>query len=109
MKTIDLHVHSTFSDGTQTPTELVKEAAACGLRAFALTDHDSTKGIEEALEAARTYDLEVIPGIELSTALNGKEIHILGHYINPYNESLASHLERFVQLREERNHKICSL
>ena len=109
MKTIDLHVHSTFSDGTQTPTELVKEAVACGLRAFALTDHDSTKGIEEALEAARTYDLEVIPGIELSTALNGKEIHILGHYINPYNESLSSHLERFVQLREERNHKICSL
>ncbi|MFR5703655.1 MAG: PHP domain-containing protein [Eubacterium ramulus] len=66
-KTIDLHVHSTASDGTFTPTELVAEAKRCGLSAFALTDHDTVDGISEALAASEASGLEVIPGVELST------------------------------------------
>ena len=67
IKTIDLHVHSTASDGTFTPTELVAEAKRCGLSAFALTDHDTVDGISEALAAGEASRLEVIPGVELST------------------------------------------
>ena len=77
MKQIDLHVHSDKSDGTMTPSQLVRHAAACGLSAFALTDHDSTDGIEEALFAAIPYGIEVIPGIEFSTAYLGQDIHIV--------------------------------
>ena len=66
-KTIDLHVHSTASDGTFTPMELVAEAKRCGLAAFALTDHDTVDGVSEALAAGKASGLEVIPGVELST------------------------------------------
>lgn len=75
-KTIDLHVHSTASDGTFTPTELVAEAKRCGLSAFALTDHDTVDGISEALAAGEASGLEVIPGVELSTEYNETEIHV---------------------------------
>ena len=67
MNTIDLHVHSTYSDGTDTPTELVRKAAAADLKAFALTDHDTTDGIAEAVNAGYAMGIEVIPGIEIST------------------------------------------
>ena len=86
MQAIDLHVHSTFSDGTLTPTELVDLAIKSNLEAFALTDHDTTDGIEEAYTASVGKDIEVIPGIEFSTEYKKKDIHILGYYINPYNE-----------------------
>lgn len=77
MKRIDLHVHSTRSDGTLTPSELVQHAAACNVQAFALTDHDNTDGLEEALKAAEQYHIEVIPGIEFSTEYHGHDIHIV--------------------------------
>lgn len=64
MKTIDLHVHSTYSDGSLTPEELVALALSAGLSAFALTDHDTTDGIDEAVRAARGSGLEIVPGIE---------------------------------------------
>ena len=64
---VDLHTHSSFSDGTLTPTELVKLAAQTGLSSIALTDHDTTDGVCEALAAADRYGVEVIPGVELST------------------------------------------
>lgn len=77
MKLIDLHAHSTQSDGTLPPAELVRHAAACGLTAFALTDHDTTDGLAEALPAASECGIEVIPGIEFSTEYLDRDIHII--------------------------------
>ena len=78
MNTVDLHTHSTRSDGTFTPSELVTLAAEKGLSAFALTDHDTAAGIDEAMEAAAGTNVEVIPGIELSTKYHEKDVHIVG-------------------------------
>lgn len=94
-KTIDLHVHSTASDGTFTPTELVAEAKRCGLSAFALTDHDTVDGISEALAAGEASGLEVIPGVELSTEYNETEIHVVGLFIDPANTDLQAELAKF--------------
>lgn len=105
-KTIDLHVHSTASDGTFTPTELVTEAERCGLSAFALTDHDTVDGVDEALTAGKQAGLEVIPGVELSTEYKGIEIHIVGLFINPSNESLLTELAKFRDNRDNRNLKM---
>lgn len=107
MQAIDLHVHSTFSDGTLTPSQLVDLAVKSNLEAFALTDHDTTDGIKEALEASEAYDLEVIPGIEFSTEYKKKDIHILGYYINPYNETFKAKVLEFRESRENRNRKMC--
>ena len=81
MKGIDLHVHSLCSDGTYTPSELVKYALEKQLKAFALTDHDTVDGVQEAFDAAMGTGLTVVPGVELSTEYEGKDIHILGLYI----------------------------
>lgn len=78
MKCIDLHVHSTCSDGTLTPAELVQYALKKHLQAFALTDHDTVAGLDEAFLAAKGTSLEVISGIEFSTEYHGKDIHIVG-------------------------------
>ena len=78
MRWVDLHVHSNKSDGTLPPTELVSLARRIGLSAFALTDHDSTQGVEEAVEAGRDCGVEVIPGIEVSTEYDGTDVHIVG-------------------------------
>ena len=107
MQAIDLHVHSTFSDGTLTPTQLVELALKSNLEAFALTDHDTTEGIEEALLAAKNQDIEVIPGIEFSTEYKGKDIHILGYYINPYDKHFCDKVAEFRNSREIRNRKMC--
>ena len=80
MDTIDLHTHSTFSDGTFTPLQLVKYAEEKGLKAFAITDHDTTEGIKEA-KSIET-NVEVISGVEISTRYDKKEIHIVGLYVN---------------------------
>ena len=107
MKAVDLHVHSTRSDGTYTPAELVEYAIKKDLRAFALTDHDTTTGIAEAVTASANSCVEVIPGIEFSTEYNGKDIHIVGLYI-PYNDPLfMERLEEFQDSRTLRNMKMC--
>lgn len=90
---IDLHVHSTESDGTLTPVELIAAAKEAGLSAIAITDHDTCSGIKKATEAAANAGIELVPGIELSTAYtfpNGteKEIHVVGLYIDPDNPEL---------------------
>ena len=90
MRKIDLHVHSTFSDGTLTPTELVLHAIEMRLCAMALTDHDTIDGIQEAMIAGAENNLEIIPGIELSTFYNNKEIHIVGLYIDYTNEAFRT-------------------
>ncbi|MCT4598044.1 MAG: PHP domain-containing protein [Vallitalea sp.] len=105
-KYIDLHVHSTVSDGTYTPCELVKYASEKKLAAIALTDHDCIFGIEEAKECAKKYDIEVISGIEFSTKYKDTEIHILGLYIDETNEDFIKNLDYIVKSRELRNEKM---
>jgi predicted metal-dependent phosphoesterase TrpH len=99
---IDLHLHSTASDGTTPPSGVVELAAAHGLRSIALTDHDSTSGIAEAREAGSRIGVEVIAGIELSTAVKRGELHMLGYLIDPENEILRERLQRFRDSRERR-------
>jgi len=108
MKTIDLHVHSCLSDGTCTPEELVTLACSTGLSAFALTDHDTTAGIDRALEASHGTDVEVIPGIEFSTRWQHRDIHILGYFMDYHAPSFQERLKAFIGDRSERNIKMCA-
>ena len=80
---VDLHTHTTASDGTYAPRELVAEAASRGVRVLAITDHDSTEGLPEAFEEAeRRRPLEVLPGIEINCDVEGAEIHVLGYLMD---------------------------
>lgn len=163
---VDLHVHSTRSDGTFTPTELVDYAVKKGLSAFALTDHDTVDGLDEAMQyaaglraqaesknvfphqrdagqpavpvpeshpqgfghmvpgtkttsseatspetAVKSSALipEVVPGVELSTEYQGKDVHILGLFIDHHNDRFLEYLRNFVDSRDTRNHKMCAL
>lgn len=106
---IDLHVHSTASDGTLTPAQLVEEAKKKGLLAFALTDHDTVDGIAEARDAAKKASVELIPGVELSTEYDGKEIHMVGLFLDETNEELLNHLTHFRDNRDNRNLKMYQL
>ena len=106
MKNIDLHVHSCYSDGTLTPTELVHLAQKSALSTFALTDHDTIAGIHEALEAAEQTDIHVIPGTELSAYYVDREIHILGLNLNPYHPALVDSLRDVEAIRDDRNQKM---
>ncbi|MBM7505297.1 PHP domain-containing protein [Agromyces aurantiacus] len=90
----DLHTHSTVSDGTDTPAELVGAAARAGLRAFAITDHDSTAGWAEASDAARAAGLILIPGMELSTRVQFSSVHVLGYLVDPLDAGLREETER---------------
>lgn len=104
----DLHLHTNESDGTWSPTELVHEAIKLGLSAIAITDHDTTAGINEALAVA-PEKIEVIPGIELSSREpNGEDVHILGLWIDPDSSDLNNQLAMFKEERIKRNGKILS-
>lgn len=107
MKTIDLHVHSYFSDGSLSPEELTRLAIATGLSAYALTDHDTVDGIDRALQAAEGTGLEVIPGIEFSTRWQHRDIHILGYFIDYRSPSFQEQLHGFINSRNARNEKMC--
>ena len=107
MPIADLHLHTTASDGRLTPTQLMELVARRGLRAVAVTDHDSTEGLAEALEAASAYpDLRVIPGIELSTDVPGNEIHVLAYYIQYTDPGVQERLARFREGRLDRARKM---
>lgn len=125
---VDLHVHSNRSDGSFSPTQLVDYAVKKGLAAFALTDHDTVDGLEEAIQYAhnlKTIDStlcedsivrnkgasvpEVIPGIEFSTEYQGQDIHIVGLYIDYRDAGFQSQLQAFVDSRITRNRKMCRL
>ena len=96
---IDLHSHSKISDGEYSPAALVRKAHAEGLDALALTDHDTTGGLGEALATAAELGFELIPGIELSAFVGAREVHLLGHFIDPGDAALS----RLVgELREQR-------
>lgn len=99
----DLHVHSNISDGTFTPEEVAVLAHEAGLHAIALTDHDSLDGVARCMAAGKKLGLEVIPGVELSGDFHGKEIHILGYFIDSENNTLKQTLENVIQEREARN------
>lgn len=112
MQPIDLHVHSNKSDGSFTPAELVDYAKAKGLSAFALTDHDTVEGIPEALQRAKEVadgHLEVIPGVEISTEYLGRDVHIVGLYIDYTKEDFVGRLKEYRDNRDTRNQKICAL
>ena len=90
---VDLHLHTTFSDGTLTPTELVNLCASRGLKVIAVSDHDSTEGLPEAMAAAEAHpDLTIIPAIELSTDIPGSEIHVLGYFIDTSDQDFQNTL-----------------
>ncbi len=103
MNFIDLHVHSNASDGTMTPSEVVSAALEKNLCAISLTDHDTIDGIEEAIEAASSTNLRVIPGIELSCYYKNREIHILGLFVDHTNTSFKKELIVLKKARAHRN------
>ena len=93
---VDLHLHTLASDGRLTPTQLVQLAARQGLRTISVSDHDTTDGLAEAMEAAQKFPgLRIIPGIELSADVPGDEVHVLGYFIDPGDPGLQSELARF--------------
>jgi len=100
---IDLHIHSVFSDGSDTPTELVGLAAKKKLRAISLTDHDTMDGTLEAMEAGDRWKIKIIPGLELSAIHKDSYMHILGYGMNRHHPDLAAGLNRLQNAREERN------
>lgn len=108
MKCVDLHVHSNASDGTLTPKEVVKAAAKAGLSAFALTDHDTVQGVDEAIKAASNLNLEVIPGVEISTRYKEKEIHIVGLFLDHHDTTLLNGLGNEIDIRNKRNEALIS-
>ena len=99
----DLHTHSQASDGMQPSSENVRIAHNKGLAAVAITDHDTVAGVEEALAAGEEYGIVVVPGVEISTRLKGKEIHVLGYYVDIKNPEFLNRLETLRRTREERN------
>lgn len=103
MNTVDLHTHSTYSDGTFIPKELIAYAKEKGLSAIALTDHDTVAGVSEAIGYGAEYGIEVIPGIEVSTEYEDTEIHIVGLFVDVNNKELLSALDNFRLGRQNRN------
>ena len=99
---IDLHLHTTASDGRCTPAELVERAARAGLTVMAVTDHDTTAAVSEVADAGRARGIEVIAGIEITAVEDGRDIHMLGYFINPADVQLSGFLSRQRTQRIER-------
>lgn len=107
MKLIDLHTHSTASDGSYTPTELVRAAAEAGLAAVAISDHDCIDGLAEAISAGRELELEVVPGVEISLQRpGGGSMHMLGLWVDHLDPGLNQGLALLQEARAKRNPKI---
>jgi len=97
---VDLHVHTYHSDGVHSPTEVVVMAAAKGLKAIAVADHDSVSGVDEALEAGRRLGIEVVPAVELSIGFRDfHDVHLLGYFIDHRDEDFKARLEEFRSAR----------
>jgi hypothetical protein len=103
---IDLHAHSTFSDGSLTPEELAQLAAETGLTAMALTDHDCTAGVPRFVAACASHGIQGIPGVEISADVKKGTLHMLGYFLDIGNETLEAVLVRIRQGREVRNREI---
>ena len=103
---IDLHLHSTYSDGTMTPAELVDCAAKSGLVAISVTDHDTVAGTGETIAAGNETGIEVVAGLEISSEYRGLNVHLLGYDFDWRNRHLSAVLERLQKSRADRNKKI---
>lgn len=106
MSYIDLHTHTTASDGTDAPSKLVLNAVDKKLSAIAITDHDTVSGIPEALETAKHLPIDVISGIELSCLYDDKDLHMLGYFVDYTNELFLDKLEELKKKREFRNEQM---
>jgi predicted metal-dependent phosphoesterase TrpH len=106
---IDLHTHSTASDGIYSPTELLHRAKDIGLRVVALTDHDSTDGLLEAAQVASKLDIELIPGIEINTDVAGGEVHVLGYFPEYERPAFQAVLKVLRDARERRGQRMVEL
>jgi predicted metal-dependent phosphoesterase TrpH len=106
MVRIDLHAHTTASDGSLTPEELVRLAKQQGVATLAVTDHDTIAGLSQAVTEGRQAGVEIIPGIEISCLFGETELHILGYFINPDDPHLGPALAQYLASREERNPRI---
>lgn len=102
MSGYDLHTHSTFSDGTESPTRNVTMAIERALTGIGITDHDTFDGLDEAFAAAEGGDLEVVPGIEFSAEYDGASLHVLGYWVDPTHEALRAELTRLIDSRFRR-------
>ena len=105
---VDLHLHSTASDGSLSPSAVVWAARAGGLDVISITDHDTVAGVAEAV-AALPDAMHVVPGVELSTTLDGVELHMLGYFIDPHNAELVAHAEHAVEARRQRVQRMLEL
>jgi predicted metal-dependent phosphoesterase TrpH len=99
---VDLHTHTTASDGALAPEELVRHAVRSGLEAIAITDHDSVEGIQSAWQTARELPLDIVPGVELSAVHEGADVHILGFFIDHRDPTLLRSLAELRECRHER-------
>lgn len=99
---LDLHTHTTASDGAWTPEAVVASAAAGGLDVISITDHDTAAAVEAARRAAEGVDLQVVPGVELSSTHQGRDVHILGYFIDTEAPAMVRHVDRAGRRREER-------
>ena len=106
-KLCDLHTHSTYSDGTYTPAQLICAAQALGLSAITLSDHNTVAGLPAFLEAAANTEIEAVPGVEFSTEYEGTELHILGLYIRPcHYDEVNRLLRQFIDRKEKSNREL---
>ncbi len=106
MRRVDLHIHTTASDGSLSPREVVNYAKEKGLAAVAITDHDTTAGVKEAVEEGKRIGVEVVEGVELSVDFSGGTMHLLGYFIDPEDKELNERLRIVQRARAERNEKM---
>ncbi|MCU0506921.1 MAG: PHP domain-containing protein [Anaerolineae bacterium] len=109
MNQVDLHTHTTASDGQFTPAQLVQRACRVGLKVLAVTDHDTVAGVADAQAAGATCGVEVIPGVEINTDVPGAEVHVLGYFIDPGHAELNEQLARIREGRVGRAKKMAEV
>ena len=103
---VDLHMHTVYSDGQHTPDELISNVKDAGIDLISITDHDTVDGIEESIEIGKQKGIEVIPGLEISSDIKDREVHILGYFIDPNNYELGEYLKFFRAERIKRAGRI---
>lgn len=106
---VDYHIHSYYSDGTMSPTEIVKKYNSEEYDIISITDHDGIDGVREGMIAGDALNLKVVPGIELSTDYEGLDFHILGYHIDIENEDLLTTLNKLKEYRRNRNRKLVEI
>src|SRR5579884_793931 len=106
MNYVDLHTHSNASDGLYSPTELLRQAKEAGLRVLALTDHDTTNGLDEAAQAAAQQDIDFIPGIEFNADVPGGAVHVLGYFLDYRRPAFQQTLQALRDFRVRRGERM---